>query len=253
MYPIESVAYLSAAFIPLIFRCGCHPWLHLYTKLDLLIGAQIAHDGFNAPGGGSYFHQIHHEHFECNYGGAPFPLDYWFGTFEDGRRFARAETPPGSNRSLSLEGVRSPELPLLAEEKGGASSIQPISMEEVWRHRTSDDLWIVLHGAVLNVTDFQNDHPGGGKVLLANAGKDVTTIFETIHRNSGGFALVERFAPKAQIGFVPRLTAPLGLTEDAVALGHCWAVLRESFAHVVLNVCFVGIYGSVWWLLMGRW
>merc|ERR1719174_3028127 len=84
MLPIESIAYLSAALIPLLFRCGCHPWIHLYTKLDLIIGAQIGHDGFDAPGGGSYYHQLHHAYFECNYGDALVPIDlYLFGTFED--------------------------------------------------------------------------------------------------------------------------------------------------------------------------
>ena len=60
MHPVESTAYLSAALTPLFFRCGMHPWLHLYTKIDLIIGAQIGHDGFDAPGGGSYYHQLHH-------------------------------------------------------------------------------------------------------------------------------------------------------------------------------------------------
>ena len=100
--PVESIAYIQAATIPLFFRsgtpppappgpsgdpssgcrvlkrarvwvAGCHPWLHLYTKLDLIIGAQIGHDGFDAPGGGSYYHQLHHAHFECNYGDSAFP------------------------------------------------------------------------------------------------------------------------------------------------------------------------------------
>lgn len=66
MTPVESILYISAATIPLFFRSGCHPWIHLYTKLDLIIGAQIGHDGFDAPGGGSYYHQLHHAHFECN-------------------------------------------------------------------------------------------------------------------------------------------------------------------------------------------
>merc|ERR1719174_2092339 len=35
MLPVESILYLSAALIPLLFRSGCHPWIHLYTKLDL--------------------------------------------------------------------------------------------------------------------------------------------------------------------------------------------------------------------------
>ena len=46
------------------------------------------HDGFDAPGGASYFHQLHHAHFECNYGDAAVPCDWLFGTFEDGSRWA---------------------------------------------------------------------------------------------------------------------------------------------------------------------
>ena len=88
MTPVESILYISAALIPLMFRSGCHPWLHLYTKLDLIIGAQIGHDGFDAPGGGSYYHQLHHAHFECNYGDSAFPMDWLFGTFEDGTRWS---------------------------------------------------------------------------------------------------------------------------------------------------------------------
>lgn len=90
MTPVESTMYLSAALIPLMFRSGCHPWIHLYTKLDLIIGAQIGHDGFDAPGGGSYYHQLHHAHYDCNYGDAAgIPMDWLMGTFEDGSRWQK--------------------------------------------------------------------------------------------------------------------------------------------------------------------
>lgn len=89
MKPVESILYISAALIPLMFRSGCHPWIHLYTKLDLIIGAQLGHDGHDAPGTGDYFHQLHHAHFECNYGSAIIPLDWLFGTFEDGSSYSR--------------------------------------------------------------------------------------------------------------------------------------------------------------------
>jgi len=90
MTPVESTLYISAALIPLLFRSGCHPWIHLYTKLDLILGAQIGHDGFDAPGGGSYYHQLHHAHYDCNYGDSAFPMDWLFGTFEDGSRWAKS-------------------------------------------------------------------------------------------------------------------------------------------------------------------
>jgi len=101
MLPGESIPYLSAALLPLLFRSGCHPWIHLYTKLDLIIGAQIGHDGFDAPGGASYFHQLHHAHFECNYGDAAVPIDWLFGTFEDGSRWQKAlmdHEPPAARK-----------------------------------------------------------------------------------------------------------------------------------------------------------
>merc|ERR1740130_1048990 len=87
MTPVESISYISAALIPLLFRCGCHPWIHLYTKIDLIVGAQIGHSGFDEEGGGSYYHQLHHAHFECNYGDSAGPMDWLLGTFEDGSSY----------------------------------------------------------------------------------------------------------------------------------------------------------------------
>lgn len=89
MTPVESVAYFTAALLPLCFESGRHPWLHLYYKLDCAMGAQIAHCGFDGPGGASYFHQLHHAHFECNYGDAAAPFDWLMGTFEDGSTYAK--------------------------------------------------------------------------------------------------------------------------------------------------------------------
>ena len=33
--------------------------------------------------------QLHHAHFECNYGDSAFPCDWLFGTFEDGTRWSK--------------------------------------------------------------------------------------------------------------------------------------------------------------------
>jgi len=87
MTPVESITYFSAALIPMLFVSGCHPVVHLYTKLDLSIGAQVGHSGFDAFGCGSYYHQLHHAHSDCNYGDGALPLDWLFGTFEDGRKY----------------------------------------------------------------------------------------------------------------------------------------------------------------------
>ena len=45
------------------------------------VGAWLGHDGFQWPGSGDYFHQLHHAHFDCNYGAMHVPIDKWLGTY----------------------------------------------------------------------------------------------------------------------------------------------------------------------------
>jgi cytochrome b involved in lipid metabolism len=57
---------------------------------------------------------------------------------------------------------------------------QKYTAEEIKSHNNSDDLWIVLHGKVYDLTKFLKEHPGGEEVLLNLAGKDGTTCFDDI-------------------------------------------------------------------------
>lgn len=84
MHPFESFLYYSALFIPLCFSFS--PFLVLVTKIDLILGAVLGHDGFGgtALGHGSRFHYVHHERVECNYGDAMVPLDWLFGSYRPG-------------------------------------------------------------------------------------------------------------------------------------------------------------------------
>jgi hypothetical protein len=55
-------------------------------------------------------------------------------------------------------------------------------MAEVAKHKTKDDLWIVVNGKVIDVTGFVDKHPGGVPILIANAGTDASTEWNTIHK-----------------------------------------------------------------------
>ncbi|CAO3686537.1 hypothetical protein G6F70_003853 [Rhizopus microsporus] len=56
-----------------------------------------------------------------------------------------------------------------------------ISLQEVEKHNTKDDIWVIIHGKVYDLTNFLPEHPGGQKVILKYAGKDATDAFDPIH------------------------------------------------------------------------
>ena len=55
------------------------------------------------------------------------------------------------------------------------------SMDEVKKHNTDRDCWIVIDRKVYNPTPYLNDHPGGKGRITAYAGSDCTRQFNTIH------------------------------------------------------------------------
>jgi len=56
-----------------------------------------------------------------------------------------------------------------------------LSMEEVAKHNTKEDCWVVLYGKAYDLTKFAKVHPGGSKLITDAAGMDATAIFDPIH------------------------------------------------------------------------
>jgi flavocytochrome c len=90
-----------------------------------------------------------------------------------------------------------------AEEKkesaGGAQGGE-YTLEEVAKHNTKDDCWVVVDGKVLDVTKFLPDHPGGEKAILLYAGRDATEEFNMLHDPK----VIPRYAPEATIGVLKK-------------------------------------------------
>lgn len=59
--------------------------------------------------------------------------------------------------------------------------LKKVSMSEVAKHTTKDDLWIVIDNKVYNCSGFLNKHPGGILPLLNMAGRDCTDPFISYH------------------------------------------------------------------------
>merc|ERR1712084_208214 len=79
---------------------------------------------------------------------------------------------------------------------GGGGGGGGLTMEEVAKHTTKADCWVVVNGEVLNVTNFLSEHPGGELAILTFAGKDATEEFNMIHPPD----VIPKYAPDAVIG-----------------------------------------------------
>ncbi|EGS18882.1 fumarate reductase-like protein [Thermochaetoides thermophila DSM 1495] len=72
------------------------------------------------------------------------------------------------------------------------------TMEEVAKHNKKDDLWVVVKGVVLDLSNWLNDHPGGPQALINFAGRDATEEFEMLHDDE----VIPKYAPEQVIGRV---------------------------------------------------
>lgn len=61
-----------------------------------------------------------------------------------------------------------------------ASATTFYTWEEIRKHNTDKDCWVVLYDDVLDVTKFLNDHPGGLDPINDLGGYNITNSFESI-------------------------------------------------------------------------
>jgi len=160
------------------------------------------------------------------------------GSYEDGMNKSGAAAAPAAAKAVAAAPV--------ASSSAGAGGY---TMEEVAKHTTKADCWVVLHDRVLDVTSFLSQHPGGELAILTFAGKDATAEFDMIHPPD----VIEKYAPDAIIGQLggggggeacveaeePDANLPPGMsayTAEDVAKhttkSDCWVILHGQ----VLNV-----------------
>ncbi|KAL6904839.1 putative fumarate reductase/succinate dehydrogenase [Trichoderma evansii] len=72
------------------------------------------------------------------------------------------------------------------------------TMEEIAKHNTKDDLWVVVKGVVLDLTNWVEEHPGGVNAILNFMGRDATEEFAMLHDDE----VIPKYAPEQVIGRV---------------------------------------------------
>ncbi|KAL1977937.1 hypothetical protein VTN31DRAFT_796 [Thermomyces dupontii] len=59
-----------------------------------------------------------------------------------------------------------------------------LTVQEIAKHNTSSDCWLVINGQVWDLTDFLEQHPGGSAIILKYAGRDATKAYNEVHAPS---------------------------------------------------------------------
>ncbi|KAF9884796.1 hypothetical protein FE257_001212 [Aspergillus nanangensis] len=97
-------------------------------------------------------------------------------------RMFRHPTEPGTGPN----GWMKPSLEDQEEENKRQSSVpdNQFTREEIEKHHSDDDCWIVLNGRVYDATSVLSWHPGGKAAIMAHAGRvhmSTTEEYESIH------------------------------------------------------------------------
>lgn len=87
----------------------------------------------------------------------------------------------GFGRLLEVQGEVKDEAPAPVKSDAKKGDKRLITMEEVNKHNTEEDVWIVVNDKVYDCTEYLELHPGGADSILINAGEDSTEDFVAIH------------------------------------------------------------------------
>lgn len=89
----------------------------------------------------------------------------------------------------------------LKEEKNIETKVNPLTeytKEEIKQHTSHNDIWVILHGKVYNITNYIDYHPGGLSILIENGGEDITDLFQDNHP----WVNIKNLIGKYQIGIL---------------------------------------------------
>ncbi|KAL7933851.1 hypothetical protein V8C35DRAFT_302587 [Trichoderma chlorosporum] len=67
------------------------------------------------------------------------------------------------------------------------------TLDQVAQHKRRDDVWMIIHNEVYDVTKYLMDHPGGIEILIEAAGSDASDAFDDAGHSDDAFELMAPF------------------------------------------------------------
>ncbi|XP_055389131.1 cytochrome b5 [Condylostylus longicornis] len=88
-----------------------------------------------------------------------------------------------------------------------------LSLDEVKKHNSSTDLWIIIEGKVYDLTKFRAEHPGGEEVLDELGGKDGTKDFNDVGHSEDAKNMMTKY----YVGDLEKIESSMPVREIAMA------------------------------------
>ena len=83
--------------------------------------------------------------------------------------------------------------------KSSISKSKEYTLDEVAKHNTKNNAWIVINGKVANITKWIPNHPGGD-IIMKGVGKDATKLFNSIGHDDYAKSMLKKY----QIGIIKK-------------------------------------------------
>lgn len=109
---------------------------------------------------------------------------------------APASAPAAAAAAAPAAAAPAAAAPAAAPAAAAANTDTEYSLDDVAKHNTDKDCWVVVNGQVLNVTTFLDRHPGGKGSIMLFAGRDASEEFNMLHKPD----VIAKFAPEVVIG-----------------------------------------------------
>ncbi|KAI7879543.1 cytochrome b5-like heme/steroid binding domain-containing protein [Mucor mucedo] len=70
---------------------------------------------------------------------------------------------------------------------------QIFTHEQVSKHNTRDDLYMIIDDKVYDITNFVDEHPGGDEILIEEGAKDASGPFEDVGHSPDARQMLEKY------------------------------------------------------------
>ncbi|EGP90919.1 unnamed protein product [Zymoseptoria tritici ST99CH_3D1] len=113
--------------------------------------------------------------------------------------------------------------------------IRLLSTQEISKHDSAQDCWLVIDEAVWDCTAFANSHPGGSSLILNYAGRDATKAYSEVHSPS---IVRESLSPEYFKGNLDRSTIDKAWTKEPLPSNPAQAVPEHEKPplHTIINL-----------------